>query len=140
MSAECEALAEVEADAADLAAEGGGWAEEMEEEADEDSTLSSLDLILDLLFQRCTLHELQGVAEKKRSLRRMWKSTFGRLPPASDVALKHAPGRPATARTSAADRPVPPPEFRGRLRVPPPPSTGQGASGSGARAGWTKLK
>jgi hypothetical protein len=136
MSAECEALAEAEAEAqAGGANEPGGGDELAGDGGGDDAHIpSSLDLILDMLYQRCSLYELEGVAHKKAGLRRMWRSTFGRLPPPSQLALRYAPGTPAVAAPSS--RPVPPPACRGRLRVPPPPSQGRGRS---MPAGWTKL-
>lgn len=134
MSAECEALAEAEAEAAPQ----GGAADDLDGsdglggDSHPQNNVSSLDLILDLVFQRCSLYELEGVTERKAGLRRMWRSTFGRLPPPSQLALRYAPGAPAVAGT----RPVPPPACRGRLRVPPPPSQDQGRS---MGACWTKL-
>ena len=52
------------------------------------------------------------LAHTKRELRRMWRSTFGRLPAASSLALKHAPKRPASKGTE---------NIRPRMLVPGPP-------------------
>ena len=103
--------------------EGGEW------EAD-GAAPSALDLLLDLIFSRPAialsgrladkLAERAAAAEARASLRRMWLSTFGpaSLPPASSVALKHAP--------VTADAPRPAPDVASayrppRMRVPPPP-------------------
>eukprot|EP00967_Tisochrysis_lutea_P007035 scaffold8374_cov36-Tisochrysis_lutea.AAC.3 len=135
MSAECEALAEVDAKFSDNPTR---LEYEESEPGEDDGATSSLDLILDLLFQRCTLRELEGISERRATLRRMWKSTFGRLPPTSDLALRYAPNRQALG--SRVPRPVPPRAFQGRLLVPlPSTSNGRISRASSVAPGWTKL-
>ena len=46
----------------------------------------------------------------------MWRSTFGRLPAASELATKHAPLPPPPPRLLLNGQPR-----RARMRVPPPP-------------------
>jgi hypothetical protein len=131
MSAECEALAAAEAEAEPLG-QVADYPDGSDGLAGDEHSPSSLDLILDMVYQRCSLYELEGVAEKKTGIRRMWRSTFGRLPVPSQLALRYAPGKPNVAAT----RPLPPPACRGRLRVPSPPSPGQGRR---LASSWTKL-
>ncbi|KAL1528729.1 hypothetical protein AB1Y20_010062 [Prymnesium parvum] len=79
---------------------------------------SSVALLLDLIFEFYPQapdapwyeHVPTLKAYKQESLR-MWRSTFGRLPKASETALKHA--APVSSRPSHA---------RPRLRVPLPPN------------------
>ena len=63
-------------------------------------------------------------SERKTTLRRMWKSTFGRLPVASELALKHAPQRPQqpAKRIGGVDA-----AHRPRMLVPPPPGARRAA-------------
>ena len=63
-------------------------------------------------------------SERKATLRRMWKSTFGRLPVASELALKHAPQRPRqpAKRIGGVDA-----AHRPRMLVPPPPGARRAA-------------
>ena len=71
-----------------------------------------------------------AVSTRKRELVRTWQSTFGRLPAASDMVLKHAP-----QGATRASHMLPPKEQkvgRPRMLVPPPvavrPPPGTGAS------------
>ena len=77
---------------------------------------SIVEVILDLVFQQYPRPDTMSftehvteVAQIKHDLTRMWRSTFGRLPVASNLILKHAPARP------------PPPRGRPRMLVPAPP-------------------
>ena len=59
--------------------------------------------------------ELLQRTETRRDLRRMWHGTFGRLPAASPLALKHRTGSGAVSAMRPDARPGPP-----RMKVPPP--------------------
>jgi len=68
------------------------------EEAVSERSPSVIDLLLDMLLRdlarpaATTLADhVHEVAERRDFLRRMWLMTFGRLPPASGLALKHMP-------------------------------------------------
>jgi hypothetical protein len=81
---------------------------------------SLLDIILDVLYEQFPQEEglswvenAVKVVQTKSELRRMWRSTFGRLPAASALALKHAPPRPPLPARAPGERP--------RMIVPGPP-------------------
>ena len=64
------------------------------------------------------------MAQRQGELRRMWASTFGRLPAASERALASRRARPPSAAARAA----------GALLVPPPPSVQAVPSAQATRA------
>ena len=96
---------------------------------------SLLDIMLDVIFEQYPTPASISWAEHavelsraKSDLRRMWKSTFGRLPAASAIALKHAPKRAPPKPRAAGERPrmlvpAPPGAQRPPPSRPPPPST-----------------
>lgn len=98
----------------------------------EEGVPSLLHVCLDVIFARGDHHRLGGLdgewpspngqaaswaeqattaVQRKRELLRMWQSTFGRLPAASPLVLKHAPRAP----------PPRAPNGRPRMLVPAPP-------------------
>lgn len=97
--------------------------------ASDSETRTLIDVFLDLIFDHhpnepstdveSWAERQASTAEKKRAMRRMWGSTFGRLPVASELTLKHAP--PKAAPKSAANA-------RPRMLVPPPPGAASSAS------------
>jgi hypothetical protein len=82
--------------------------------ADDDDQQTLVDLLLDAIFQfhpgvsagepepTSWLEQQIAKAERKGALRRMWRSFFGRLPLPSELALKHAPRKPAQRGAEAA--------------------------------------
>ena len=83
-----------------------------------ESEASGVDLLIGMIFQRLPRRagvsgadDLLWRSTTQRDLRRMWQSTFGRLPGASVVALKHRIGSSIQQRS-----PSRPP----RMLVPPP--------------------
>ncbi len=95
---------------------------------------SLLDVLLNLVFERhppphvgsSWAQHATEVAEARRRLRRMWISTFGRLPAAaSSLALKHAPPAPPDL-PPPPPRPLPGQAQRPRMLVPPPPPRTRG--------------
>ena len=103
---------------------------------------SLVDVVLDMVFQHYPneppppggsgwTERAVEAAAMKHDLRRMWRSTFGRLPPASDMVLKHASasgagrGKNATTRGRQVVRrgqprmlvPGPPPAMSGNTRI-----------------------
>ena len=150
---ELEELAEAEAAKAEEIAEGGGGsaaAEEMElemaDEMDVDAP-SLLDCVLDVIFERYDANPLDdplddsssstpaaaassswteraiAITQRKKELKRMWRSTFGgRLPAASSRVLKHAP-RAVSSAARGDNQAVPARGVRSgrpKMLVPPP--------------------
>ena len=91
-----------------------------EQQQQQQQQRSLLDIILDVLYEQFPQEESLSwvenavkVVQTKAELRRMWRSTFGRLPAASALALKHAPPRPPLPARAPGERP--------RMIVPGPP-------------------
>ena len=93
---------------------------------------SAVDLLLGLVFEAAPrplwaapAEFAVEMAQRQGELRRMWASTFGRLPAASERALAYAP-RSAAERCRAGGK--------GALLVPPPPSVQAVPSAQATRA------
>jgi FtsZ-binding cell division protein ZapB len=124
LALELEELAEEEASWAEEREEMRAAGEEVEDGAEEaEDVVSSaeqslLDILLDLIFEHYPREGLGWaehavlISQRKAALRRMWRSTFGRLPEATELTLKHAPRRPPPRQGTAA---------RPKLLVPGPP-------------------
>ena len=129
---------------------GDGGVEEAEDTPDEDEDVeaeaaegeaSGVDLLVGMIFQR--LPKRAGVSgaddllwrsTTQRDLRRMWLGTFGRLPVASGLALKHRIGS-GIQQKSPGQRPrmlVPPPILPG-TELPPMRRSSSRSSGSRAK-------